>query len=273
MPRILKGSPLVNELSSFLQHWKILKTFIDILPVLFIINFSGCNFSTQSYNFGKLLNPGEGITTFGFGFRPMHEEESDYYDDFFDEYYDTVEVNKFSTCVDFRLGLLSKPPFGGGLEFGLNIEYPGQFSSDIGPPVADFDLRMGIKSHTLKKCIYHHNIGIGWTVGCWIDNGWFAEYAAGMEFTKVMPYVNMRFMINATDITETDNDPFDSEFFTEHKVNFNIRNCIGIAIPIKKLPVLPDYISPELSIVYPNYSILRNFGFTFHIGFRWKNGI
>ncbi len=255
--------------------------------LLVIIN---CNFTSQSYNHGKLLNPGDAMATIGAGGYFRHKDEGlHYYQDPYEKA-DSSAKHWWSLCIGYRLGVHDKVPFGNGIEFGFQVEGAMRVSTyrylsgdyvifesrelefDM-PPALEFDVRMGFNSITLKKSIYHHNCSIGWIVGYWVDNGWFAGYAGGWEFKKIMPYGNIRFLLTATDAIESDISVGSDNFFTTHDQRLNVRLAGGMAWRIKKMPILPDYISPEVSFIFPEFSYKSEIGFTYHIGFRWTNGL
>ena len=88
----------------------------------------GCLITTQSYNHGKLLNPGERMMTQGFGWRyssrylphEMWEDSAGL------PWLRTVrDSTRFGWCAytfDYRVGVLRKYPFGKGLETGFHLE-------------------------------------------------------------------------------------------------------------------------------------------------------
>ncbi len=252
----------------------------------------GC-YTTQSFNHGKLADPGDAVFTLAAGSFHRDANAMVFSDGVWDdstsewiEYYDTVAFNWLSISLGYRLGVHEKYPFGGGLEIGVMVE--GSFfftkywdswendsvtsvSSDI-PPAIEFDLRMGFKPIPLRKGTYNHNVSLGWDVGAWVDNGWFIEYAGGWEFAKYIPYIGMRFFMTATDVSKLNYGTESKKFFNEHHRSYNIRNVAGCSLRFKKIPVLPDIIAPEVSVIYPDFSFANKIGFTYHIGFRWMSG-
>ncbi len=251
------------------------------VPALSLL-LASCNFTTQSYNMGKLLNPGESISTLGVGRQPWYTVTDSSYEAFVDSgngLYDagqrSVKLRKpapqeWSYCYDYRLGILDKYPFGKGLEFGFHLEAPVPTDGG-GSLLLEVDLRSGLPPAVTKNAVFHHDIGLGWTVGMWVDNGWFAEYAAGLEYKHLIPYANIRVLCTPTDVTG-ENFNFAGDILTTHSQWWNIRQCLGCAIKIPRLPVLPDYVVPEVTLGYPNYNRLQPVGFTYHIGLRWLNG-
>jgi hypothetical protein len=242
-----------------------------------------CNFTTQSYNMGKLLNPGESMATLAVGGQPWYSVRDSsvaiYSDTGRDATYLGQNFSKirkysgqeFSYCFDYRLGILDKYPLGKGLEFGFHFEAPAPSESGGGGLLLDIDLRSGLPPSVIQNAVFHHNIGLGWTVGLWVDNGVYAEYAAGLEYKYFIPYTNLRLLCTATDISGNMGGVWPN-FFNNHAQFWNIRQCLGCAIKIPRLPVLPDYVVPEVTLGYPNYNRSQHVGFTYHIGLRWLNG-
>jgi hypothetical protein len=262
--------------------FKNVKSVISIsVATTLLLLITHCNFTTQSYNMGKLLNPGESMSTLAMGGQPWYTVR-----DSLHLVYDSNNVTRYvesrkkiresanqelSYCFDYRLGILDKYPFGKGLEFGFHIEAPVP-SEGGGSLLLECDLRSGLPPAVLNNAVFHHNIGLGWTVGMWVDNGWYAEYAAGLEYKYLLPYTNIRLLYTPTDITG-DMDIFgDNNFFKKHSQYWNIRQSLGCAVKIPRLPVLPDYIVPEVVFAYPNYNRFQHVGVTYHIGLRWLNG-
>lgn len=257
------------------------------LIAVFLGFFSaGCNFTSQSYNFGKLLDPGSSLVTVGAGGRQFYRVH--WHDTAVQNatvtLKDTTVFQNYSLCFDYRLGILKKIPFGQGLEIGFHLEGPVQYSPTdsigkltgeyLGPAALELDCRMGIKDFSLGKGIFHHNAGVGWTVGQWIDNGWYAEYAAGWEYKWLIPYIDFRAELLATDPTSVDSLTESYTPFEHEKRSWTTRTAIGVAIRVPHIFfLLPAYISPELSFVCPHYSGISPYGITYHIGLRWLNGL
>ena len=254
-----------------------------ILPIVLLLTLPGCLITTQSYNHGKLLNPGERLMTLGIGGR----RSSPYLKKIEYQYIDTLdrEIEKeikdstrynWGTCTfDYRVGILRRYPFGKGLETGFHLE--AAFRRDhkgvpqfYGPPMLEIDTRFGLPDLLMKKSIFHHNISAGWIIGYWVDNGWFAGYAAGWEFDRIIPYVSLRVLRTATDAL---NEPVMDDFFTKHNRSWLVRIAPGISLKIPDgARILPEYISPEVSLAFPNYSTGQQVGINGSIGIRWMLG-
>jgi hypothetical protein len=207
--------------------------------------------------------------------------DSNYYYDYYDSTKfiptDTISYMTPIGALDYRLGVLAQRPFGKGLEIGFLFEFPiSEEGESWRALLLQYDARLGLPMVPLTKSIYHHNIDIGWVVGEWVDNGWFLEYAGGFEKGNVTPYCNVRITRTATDVMfKAIHDysyGFGSEkFLTYHNKGWNLRTCAGASLKLSRLPVLPDFIVPEVTFFYPNGS-LKTAGFSWHIGARWLNG-
>jgi hypothetical protein len=278
------------------------------LTALLIATFhSGCYFTTQSYNYGKLLNPGEGQWTVGFGgirteSRIVDKTTKDSIGNSKSIYYPR---NWMTMAVDYRLGFLDTKPFGGGLEIGVHVEQgatllreidtntvfygetwdpqtqPGVQEIDTsfdalfwGPPAVELAVRVGLPQRPLGLSTYYQNIDAGWIVGAWVDNGWFVGYSGGAEFRRLYPYGGVRLTLAPTNIFQDDVLDFDSEtFFSTSHPLLSLRTTLGCALKLRPLRFLPDMIIPEIVIIGPNFDRRHEVGVSGHIGFRWINGL
>lgn len=250
-----------------------------ILLFTLIMVMGGCFSSTQSYNNGKLLDPGDAKVILGYGgFKKL----SDNY-----IYNDSVEIKKSNKTYcekvfSYRLGLHDKYPFGEGLEFGLLFQSTNKFfmSWDKLPYILEFDLRGGLPDIVKNKYIYHHNVDIGWIVGKWVDCGFFAGYSGGFHFRKVAPYAGIRIFATPTNIdlwgseyTEDGAGAF-KKIFVKKKKKFGMRGSLGCALKLPRKRILPDKITPEIVLFYPRFfDIKKKKVMTVHIGFTWSTGL
>ncbi len=253
-----------------------------------LLTLPGCLITTQSFNHGKLLNPGERLATHAFGWRystrciPPRDSHAVGFDEYGYSYplnrtvRDPPRLGWFTYTYDYRVGVLRKYPLGKGLETGYHLEVafrgdPHDVIEFYGPPVLEIDTRFGLPDITLRKCIFHHNVNAGWMVGYWIDNGWFLGYAAGWEFDHCIPYVSSRLFLTATDAR--DKSPDDTSYFTKHDRTWGGRIACGISL---RLPFnfswVPEFITPECSFAFPNYSTGQHVGFNASLGIRWMLG-
>ena len=253
-----------------------------------------CNFTTQSYNTGKLLNPGETLVSVGIGKREFYSIKTNYsvvsYHPYSDSTpfsvpdsiisrFDTTRNQGYSFCLDYRLGVLRTLPFGKGVEIGFHAEGPYQMdtryenAANIGPAILEFDGRFGFKEKPIGKGLLHHNLGLGWTIGPWIDNGWYAEYAAGWEYKWLIPYANFRAELLSTKISDFDSLTESYSPYQFEKRSWTTRTALGISMHVPHWWISPDFLVPEITVIYPHYSAVSHYGVTYHIAMRWLNGI
>lgn len=253
------------------------------LPLL----FCGCLFTTQSFNRGKLLPPGVSDVAFGFGLCPAVTEsrtwqaETTYYagGGISYGYGDKVTYRKEyirTFALQYRLGVLEKYPFGKGFEVGWMVQAPVALYKGS---VASLELngRFGLKPVVTPDGVFYHNLSAGWDIGQWVDNSWFLEYAAGFEHGRFTPYAGFRAILAGTDYIGREGDPLDfdeEEFglgrFKPSKRSFMARVTAGTAISLGEIPVLPEYIIPEVSLIFPGYDSLHSVGPSFSVGFQWE---
>jgi hypothetical protein len=274
---------------TYLQLRKAIHFWLKVLVIAAIPCISRCLFTAHSFNHGRLLNPGETLISLGTGGRTIHyvetEIDSDYvYDTIaFEGSYvpvdtsrDTLYARLLTASLDYRLGILRTYPLGRGLECGFHLELPlvikkgAVYGSEI--PVLEFGLRTGLPSFPLYRSICHHNIGIGWSIGQWVDNGWFAEYAISCERARVMPYIGGRVTLGPSLPLEQGEFDLEGDFFNGHNRTLIGRITAGASISLPRLPILPDFITPELCVLYPNYTNIQPAGFGAQMGLRWLNG-
>jgi hypothetical protein len=259
-----------------------------ILPFL----VSECFVTTHSFNHGKLLNPGERLITTGFGWKystrynKQYRETADsLYRYTSNRYYDSTRFGWFDFALDYRVGVLRKYPFGKGLETGFHLESAmrgNQYSDGVkkgtepemySSPLLELDTRFGLPDITLNNGIFHHNVSWGWIVGQWVDNGWFWGYAMGLEFQKLILFSSIRYAMTPTDKFFNATGVNSDQFFKQHDRTHGVRLLCGTSI---KLPfnqsVLPEYITPEFSLMFPNFTRVQPVGFSFSIGIRWMPG-
>ena len=254
-----------------------------VIPLM----FGGCNFATHSFNNGKLLEPGETMTTISVGARSGYKINGgdtsffgSYYIDSLHSYHwipentiitkkDTSFSSNLSIAFDWRLGVLSTRPFGKGLEVGFLIEAPVQFFRTVEYlPLLQFDGRFGLPAIPTPKYTYNQDFAIGWILGQWVDNSWFIEYAGGFEYRSATPYFNARITRVATDVNAANASFGDTAFLTIKKNTWNFRACAGVSLKLPHRPILPDYIVPEVALFFPSPTF-RIPGISGHIGMRW----
>jgi hypothetical protein len=247
------------------------------MAVSVLIQTSGCLVATQSLNHGKLLNPGERLITTGYGWKHSAKYFSTYHHDSTAniDIIDSTRMGWLNFIFDYRIGILRKYPFGRGLEIGYHLEYAQRKEREkivpFSPPLLEIDTRFGLPDFTLHKSIFHHNVNAGWDVGQWVDNGWFLGYAAGWEFNMTIPYISLRYFSTATDLINRGD--LSENTFTKHEKTRGVRLCGGISL---KMPAnhnfIPEYITPEVSLIFPNFNKTQPIGFSFTLGIRWIPG-
>lgn len=269
------------------------------LPLLMLFLLPGCYIGTHSFNNGKLLNPGERLITAGVGWKysarffkrerdtlitiPRYGSDPLFRDSSM-KYYDQTRFGWCNFSIDYRIGVLRKYPFGKGLETGFHLEgafrgnqhhYYGTKKTDpefLCPPLLEIDTRLGFSDVTFKKAIYHHNVSLGWTIGQWIDNGWFFGYTAGLEVERVIFYGSFRYFITATDKLDED-VALKGNYFKDHMRKQGIRLSCGSSLKIPaNSSVVPEYITPEFSLIFPNFNRVQPAGFSFSLGLSWLPG-
>jgi hypothetical protein len=278
----------------------LIKTIFRLKHLLVLISLffnSGCFVTTHSYNHGKLLDPGERLITTGFGCkysaRFLKQErdfntgvENPYLNEPIEEnweYYDSTRFGWLNLALSYRVGVLRKYPFGKGLETGFlvetairgrqEIDYNNEKSTSIeffSPPLLEIDTRFGLPDITIKKGIFHHNLNWGWIIGQWIDNGWFFGYAAGVNLEHAIVYSSFRYFITGTDKFGEYNE---DDFFRRHDRTHGIRLQFGSSFKLRlNESILPEYITPEFSLMFPNFNKVQPVGFSFSVGISWKPG-
>lgn len=229
---------------------KIFKYFL----LLSLILGCSCFYSLQSFNHGKLLSPGQTKSTIGFGYRQVE----------FENYTEEKDTLLRFYGYDYKLGLLHKYPFGKGMECGFHVEFPVQYEW----PLIEFDLRFGLPEKQVGPFLLHHNVSVGWVAGRWIDNGWYLEYAIGLERSEITPYFSCRALLMPTNA-----DLFDSDTLKIiHNRKFVSRAALGCSFTLPRVFLMPDLIIPEFSLAAPDRLSSQNYSFGFHIGFGWLNG-
>jgi hypothetical protein len=240
------------------------------------MNMCGCFFTTQSFNSGKILVPG--VTRFGAGFGRrsfvFREWDYDYYTGYGSYHYE--EQTYMTYNLNYRLGVLKKYPFGGGLELGWMFEAPVALERS-GAASLECDSRFGFKAFRLGKGVFHHNMAAGWLIGQWVDNSWYLEYAAGYEIKTTILYAGYRGILAGTDFISKDGDPFEYVDdglgfgrFRPSSRSWNNRMILGLRWYTGEVLFIPDYFIPEISVIFPEYHIEKDFAVNFSLGMQWE---
>ena len=235
-----------------------------LLAIISLLLQCNCFYALQSFNHGKLLDPGETKTTYAMARRPFIGVTQGSYS----APPETLTVVDIAVSLDYRLGVLAKKPFGQGLEVGFHLEHPAARSF----PLLEFDGRVGLPALIAGSLLYHHNVGVGWMVGQWVDNGWYIEYAGGFETSFLMPYANVRAILSPTP-TDNMNFSINTPFLANHQGSGLIRGALGCTIKLPRIAIAPDYIIPEFSVVYPDPWNPARVTWSYQIGLGWYNGL
>lgn len=274
-----------------LALWKF-STYYFILTSL-----SGCLYSTQHFNNGRLLEPGHTRLSLGGGI--SHFPTFDCPDGW---YYEAKEGETASQCfgniqtfnaetgnfesktdtlaphttwysipkigLDYRLGVSGKwGPFT-GTDIGLHLEGP------TNPVTAEFDVRVGLPIPA--KLALQHSLSTGWMIGAWADNSYFMEYAISRTWNDNCLFGNYRFTYLATQPADLGNSV--REFYFLHKRRIIHQTSLGFTWNLPKILIVPDFITPQVILTYPlapfgeqqvpEY-ILDDRTFDFNLGMGW----
>jgi hypothetical protein len=262
---------------------------LSIVFVMLCALASNCLISSHSFNCGTLLDPGETAVGLGCGISGYKNifpnistgstRTQQGYDSliFSDTAFDTVSGQTITASVDYRLGILQKLPLGRGLEFGFHIEEPivtNGVAIQALEPILEMGVIAGIPDRPCGSWLVHQNIGTGFQVGLWVDNGWFLEHAISAEQGRFTPYLVNRIELTAT--TPRSNEPTESaedNFFSAHDRKLLYRGTFGLKTILPKLRILPDGVFTECTLVAPNPTRLQPVQVHGSLGFQWTKGL
>lgn len=278
------------------------KTFFPAVPLLLsgclLSSFllGGCLYTSHHFNSGRTLDPGNTAVTFGWGNLRYNEQGCDYNQGYFEQpdsngtirchrwRYDgspampgdtvaptqtETKLPKFS--MGYRLGVRKEwGPFT-GVELGWHLEAP------TNPGSAEFDLKLGLPGSGSKRL--HHSLSGGWIVGAWSDNSFFGEYAASRSFgsgdSAHAFYGSYRFTRLATQPEDAFNE--DSLVFSfGSRTRFAHQATLGFHVRLPALPVLPDFLSPQVTVSSPRVPVFESvlpedpLLVDFNLGFGWR---
>jgi hypothetical protein len=266
-----------------------------MLVSVWAFGLAGCLYTTQHFNTGRLLEPGETAVTLGLGKAHFYREDCP--EGFFASYEggetgeacrrlsyspegfpgtaqaaaDTLrplarireDLPKLS--LGYRLGVRKRWGPVTGIEIGWSIEGP------TNPVSLEFDVKAGLPLPSRWKA--SHSLSAGWGVGAWVDNTWFAEYAAARSFGACALFANYRFSALATQPEKFDSSAQVGRFL--RFPHYAHQMALGWYQYIPRFPVIPDYAIPEFTLTLPVYrGVLRAtrppaFDLNFNLGVGW----
>lgn len=257
------------------------------VPVVVILAgcLSGCLYTTHHFNTGRVLEPGKTAVTLGMGRATFYDEicPKGYFRTTSEKgdqvcadeltYSDTVPqvLEKILTpkiSLGYRLGVRGAwGPFQ-GLELGWQMEAP------TNPGTVDFDLKFGLPAPGGMRL--DHSLSAGWEVGMWADNSYFLEYAASRPFGANALYANYRFTWLATQQGDLERSFEEWKFVSKRR--YANQFSFGFDWKIRKIFLIPDFISPQIFILFPVYpglnqvdtDLLDAFLMDFNLGFGWN---
>jgi hypothetical protein len=253
----------------------IIKPFCLVLLILSAACIQNCNFSSHSYNFGKLLKPGNSFFITSVGNRHIPKIDTVRVRPI-TRIHDTTfsETNSLSYALNYRLGFAENKIFKEYIDIGFLLELPVS-NDDFFFSQLEFDIRAGLPGPQFKIGKYYHNIKLGWGLGEWVDNTLFAEYGAGFEIRHSIFYANFRFNKYATELAadsiafEMANQDIGLGRINDSKAQWNGRFSAGICYHLPAIKLLPDAVIPEVSIIYPGFNRISSAGFLYHLGLYW----
>jgi hypothetical protein len=230
---------------------------------------SGCLYTTQHYNTGRLLEPGRTSFTLGAGVSGNVSYGCD------EPYYFTDRASGVTRCIGgpgkqelvdgqwvwtqdtvparasasrvinaslgYRLGIHGRfGPFAGA-EAGLHLESP------TNPATGEFDLKLGLPAP--KNIPFLHSLSAGWGIGAWADNSYFLEYAASRPFGASALFVNYRATWLASQFADQIGAEDARRFATHHRLIHQA--AAGFEWVLPDIPVFPDFLAPEAILTYP----------------------
>lgn len=232
---------------------------------------SGCLYSTQHFNTGRLLEPGQSSATLGAGTLRALEygcaggwnvypftdstgthcvvyrfEGSAGSNGDFTQSIDTLDQERTwsiapKASLGYRVGVSGKWGFFTGTEIGLHLEAP------TNPVSGEFDLNLGLPVPEGKP--YHHSLSAGWGIGIWADNSWFLEYAFSRSWGGNDMFAGYRGTYLASQISDLDDSEGDRRFGSKRR--FIHQADFGFKWILPDIPVVPDFIVPMAVLSYP----------------------
>jgi hypothetical protein len=189
-----------------------------------------------------------------------------------------VQVDGRATCPsDGGVSQMKVPALGRSVRIGIDDRPLGPFRGwEIGyqlefPETLEFDVKAGLPS---PGPLMHHSISLGWGLGLWPDNSYFAEYAVSWRPSPaVQVYGNFRETLVATQAidlsfngeTTGDGSLFDHDRRWLHQLAFGFQGTIGehfmipdywnlqamVSAPVMGLPTEPSFSGNTAGLFQP----------------------
>ena len=114
----------------------------------------------------------------------------------------------YQLMTSWRLGVRdSWGPFT-GVDLGWAIEFPGTL---------EFDGRLGLPGPA-PEASWRHSMTLGWGIGNWADNTWYAEYGISNQLSEsALLFGNLRESILSTQISDLEMEQTQSRLFANHR--------------------------------------------------------
>jgi hypothetical protein len=240
------------------------------LACLALFGLPGCLYTGHHYNNGRILSPGNTAVTVGYGSDKAYSLHCP------DRHVLEQDSAGVFECIPMRLGILGtdtetedtltpgtryqsgskfslgyrlgvRGPWGPftGAELGWHLEAP------TAPITAEFDFKLGLPNASSVK--YFHSVSLGWGIGVWVDNSFFAEYAAARSFGQGEEAHTLYASYRATYLAT---QPFEL-MDTEEELRFQSHRrlvqqaSLGFHWSLPGIPILPDYFSPQITATTP----------------------
>lgn len=237
------------------------------IPLLFCLPFflalGGClSSTTQHLNTGRTLAPGVTEDTWTVSYGKMATCEGDLKrnadgymvcrpDETKWDYDPTAKQYSLSSIpmvsTSWRLGVREKWGPLTGVDLGWALEIPGTL---------EFDGRFGLPvpgDHPK----WRHNVALGWGIGNWADNTWYAEYASSWQASeKTLLFGNFRESWLSTQLAELEIVDIDEdeaehvELLKSHR-RFLHQLALGTKLGPTGMDWLPDYYTFALHLTAP----------------------
>jgi hypothetical protein len=139
-----------------------------------------------------------------------------------------VEEREPHLALHWRLGALG--PFGPfvGLEVGMQTEF-------LTAPVSqEFNVALGLPG---SDSVVAHAVMVGWGIGMWADNSWFAQYAASREAGRLRVFGSARSTLQAS-VNQSD---IGSGRFN-HSRHWDFQVAAGVKYRLGEVFLLPDWV-------------------------------